>query len=49
MTEGPPEPEWLHDHCLLVHEGRVEIANPEKAQAFIDVDADDVVYLASRT
>jgi len=49
MTDEPPEPEWLHDHCFSVHEGRVEIANPEKAQAFIDADAKDVVYLASRT
>jgi hypothetical protein len=49
MTDEPPEPEWLHDYCFSVHEGTVEICNPEKAQAYIDADADDMVYLDSMT
>ena len=49
MSKRPPEPEWFDEHLLTIHEGRVEICNPEKAQAFVDADADDVVYLGSRT
>jgi hypothetical protein len=49
MTDEPPEPEWLDDHCLSVHEGRVEIADPEEPHAFIEVDADDMVHLGSMT
>jgi hypothetical protein len=48
MTNELPEPEWFDDHLLTIHEGTVEICNPEKAQAYIDADADDMVYLASR-
>jgi len=49
MTERPPEPEWFNEYLLTIHEGRAEIANPEKAQAFIDADADDMVHLGSMT
>ena len=47
MTEGPPEPKWLDDHLLIIHEGRVEIANPEKASVFVDADADDMAHLGA--